>query len=640
MVGLVTRLLVAQRTAAVLKAAGAPESATIEANSKWYYFGALGPAIGDFVPFEPSTVSGVPSRTSYYSVWKEALRIAVGDTTTGIPGIVPVLCTLTQFIDEVSAHVARHNFGAMKNMRDSGKLEVVKQASKDLGAILTTFSDQKKLTEIGKLMANNSRPGILNGLRKVPPSQWTGREWLHWKRPGTFATTLRQHAATTGDQRFTAYALGWSVSYATLVCGSGFMDSLVGAGYRNWWWRSRFVGNFVDTWTWGFYGANASMSTSDEPTPPYEQWPGVCNAGLMELMDLTPGLDAETMARRVVAEEMLQHVLPHDFVQFWLDAWTAAYNPKDAPLFTADRLQVAYLMLWITLWFQTSGDVIGCNTAPDPTPPDACGDHPTPRDWTDPTQTNPATGKPFAAPTPNAKHDPSIAEIVSGVILVIAGIASFFLGGAAVGVPAVAGGIGLIIDGEKTLNWDELECDMYWLRVYLYNGLDALHKLTVFSGIQHPYPRDLAQADPMIVQFNGGPPLSYVTAASVCKSRALESMHLPWDGVLSTWTSYPSNGFEVPSGGVWNLSGLWPSAIVEDAGINPATEDLTRSPAQWPGGVRGSFGPAVAASVRLIRSSVALPDWNLDGDLGRGWLTWELSGLYDINSPVPVVPES
>ncbi|WP_438390157.1 hypothetical protein [Caballeronia sp. DA-9] len=46
MVGLATRIVIAQRTAAELKLSGAPESAIIEANERWYYFGALGPAIG------------------------------------------------------------------------------------------------------------------------------------------------------------------------------------------------------------------------------------------------------------------------------------------------------------------------------------------------------------------------------------------------------------------------------------------------------------------------------------------------------------------------------------------------------------------------------------------------------------------
>jgi hypothetical protein len=637
MVGLATRIVIAQRTATELKASGAPESAIIEANQRWYYFGALGPALGDYVPFENTKVIGAPGRSPYYNVWQRILGIAVGDAT-GTPGIVPVLKTFEDFLQKVSGMVTARDFDGLKAMRDSGQLNVVNQASADLGKILTKFSDLTELKQLGNLMGNNSRPMIINEVTSIPPDHWTGREWLHWKHPGRFATELRKQAEASGDDRFRAYAIGWAVSFGALVCGSGFMNSLVGASYRNQWWRSRWVGNFVDTWTYGFYGANATMSASDQPTPAYEAWPSLCAARLHDLIDLTGGLEPQDVSHQIVNDEALPQVLPPEFVAYWLSAWTGAYGPQGDPLFTADRVQAGYLLLWVTLWFQTSGDVIGCNPAPSATPPDACGDNPVPPDWVDPTQTNPVTGQPFEPPTPNAKHDPSIAEIVSGIILALAGAALTFFGGGAAGVAAIVAGIGLIVDGEKQLNWDELECQLYWLSVYLYNGLDVLHKLAVFGGVQQPYPGDLAVST-LSVQFNGNS-LAYTAGATVCKSRRMEGMQLPWDGTLSTWTSYPNNGIEQPGTDVWRLGGLWPSAFVDDSAVNPPTEDLTHAPGAWPGGVKGSFGPAVEACVKLVGMGAApLPDWNLDGDRGRGWLTWQLSTLYSTGTPVPAVPE-
>ena len=648
MVGLATRILIAQRVAAGLKAASAPESAVIEANSPWYYLGALGPAIGDFVPFETPTVLGAPGPSPYYSIWKLILGVAVGDGTT--PGVVPVLQTFKTFLDKVSALVAARDFDGLKALRDSGGLSGVDQASKDLGAILTKFSDLTELKMLGEMMGNGSRPGIINESRIVPPSQWTGREWLHWKHPGRFATELRSRADASGDDRFRAYAMGWAVAYAALVCGSNFMDSAVGAGYRNQWWRSRWVAMFVDTWVWGYYGAAATMSADDQPTPDYKDWPALCAAGLDKVIDLTSGLDAQTVAFQVVMEGVPasdtvtppppppNDVLPNDFLDFWLGAWSAAYNPAGDILFTKDRLQRGYLMLWITLWFETSGAVIGCNKAPAPTPPDGCGDNTDPPPWVDPTQVDPTTNQPFVPPEPNAKHDPNIAEIVSGIILALAGGALCFFGGYAVGAGYIAGGISLIVDGEKQLNWDELECQLYWLGVYLYNGLDVLHRLAVFGGFQHPYPDDLSSPT-LTIQFNGNS-LPYTAGAAVCKSRRVEGMQQPWNGALSTWTSYPTNPVELPITDVWRFGALWPSAFVDDAGVNPPTEDLTQPPGAWPGGVKGSFGPAVGAAARLIQHPVPLPDWNLDGDRGRGWLTWQLSGIYATGSPVPAVAET
>ncbi|MET0406256.1 MAG: hypothetical protein ABW123_27810, partial [Cystobacter sp.] len=506
MPGLATRLLIAQRTLDALKASSAPEAAVIEANLKWYRFGAPGPAIGDFVPFETTPGLG-GGRSPYYSVWVEVLRLAVGDPKDGTPGVVQTLRTFQRFQEQVSKLVREHDFGGLSDLKDSGGLEQVKQASFDLSRILTRFSNKKKLAEIGRMMGRNSRPPLLNPTTLIPPGQWNGRDWLHGKRPGAFASTLRARAQASGDGRFIAYALGWTVAYASLVCGTGFMNSLVGSSYRNHWWRTRFIGNFVDAWACGFYGAGASMSATGEPSRPYADWPALCGARLHEQIDLTGGLDVETVGRGVVAEDALPHVLPAGFTAFWVDAWKAAYAVREAPLFTEERLQVAYLMLWIQLWFQTSGDVVGCNPPPPPDPPAACASKDPPV-WVDPTLIDPDTNAPFKAPSPHAKHDPDVGEVISGILLALVGVAACFLGGAAVGIPAIAGGIGLVIDGEKNLNWDELECHLYWTSVYLFKGLDALHKLTVFAGLQHPYPAEFTAAT-QEVRFNDSIPLSY-----------------------------------------------------------------------------------------------------------------------------------
>ncbi|RYZ42485.1 MAG: hypothetical protein EOO71_07635 [Myxococcaceae bacterium] len=636
MPGLATRLLVAQRALDALKTAGAQEVAVIEANLKWYRLGALGPALGDFVPFE-KTPGQNGGRSPYYSVWVEVLRLAVGDPTDGTPGVVPTLRTFKQFQEQVSKLVKDHDFGGLKDLRDSGGLDKVQQASADLGRVMKRFSDKDKLADVGRKMGRNSKPPLLNPSTLIPPKQWNGRDWLHWKQPGNFASTLRARALASGDGRFMAYALGWTVAYATLVCGTGFMNSLVGSSYRNHWWRTRFIGNFVDAWVWGSYGAKASMAPTDVPTPAYAEWPGLCDARLHDLVDFTGGLDAEAVGRSIVAEEALPHVLPQEFTAFWVDAWTAAYPGQEAPLFTRDRVQVAYLLLWVQLWFQTSGDVVGCNPPPPAEPPDACTDK-TPPTWVDPTLIDPQTNAPFKAPTPKAKHDPDVGEIISGILLALAGVASFFLGGAGFGIAALAGGIAMIVDGEMNLNWDELECQLHWIAVYLFNGLDALHKLTVFAGLQPPAPAEFATAT-QTVQFADNLPLSYLSAGTVCKGRAMEGLHVPWSGALSTWNTYPdTTALETPLTPQGSFAGLWPSAIVDDAGANAATDDIGRPTLPWPGGIQGSFGPAVQASVKLLQGPGQLPDWNLDNDRGRAWLTWELASPYA--DPVPAKPES
>jgi hypothetical protein len=577
---------------------------------------------------------GDPGRTPYWSVWKEVLTIGVGNEAIGLPGLVPVLRVFRSLLDQVSALVAAQDLDGLKALSESGELDAIDQASADLGIILQTFSEPDRLVALGELMGTRSRPALVDPSNLIPEALWTGRDWLHWKQTGEFATELRARAEAAGDDAARAYALGWQVAYATLMCTSGFVNSAVGSCYRTHWWRHRWVSNFIDTWVWGFYGAGAAMA-GDTPNPPFADWPGLCDAKLHTMVDVTGGADFEGMALAMAAENELPSLLPAAFTDVWLDAFGAAYGAVTPPLFTAEGLQRGYAALLAVLWFQTSGEVIGCNPDPGP-PPDACGDRSEPN-WTDPTAINPTTGQPFQPEQPTPEGDPDEAEIVSGVILALLGLGLLFFGGGAAGAAALAGGIALIVDGAMEVDWDDLECDVYWIEVYLHNGLTALHTLAVLGAAQHPYPRDLA-VDQLVLKF-GDNQLPYTSGAAVCKSQALRALHTPWSGLISTWTSPPSEPVELPYSDVWRLSDEWPSIVIDDAAGNPATASIRNSPGAWPGGIEGSFGPAVQGALSLVQDPPAtLPNWNLDGDRARGMLTWELAAPY--TNPVAPVPET
>jgi hypothetical protein len=605
-------------------------------NRKWYMLGALGPALGDFIPSEGGGF-GSSGRTPYYNIWKNVFRIAVGDPAASLPGLVPTLQLLIGTVAKITELVQARDFDGLMALKDSGALDAVNQASKDLATILNYFSDTANLEPIANLICPASSPLINNPMKLADPSQWTGRDWLHWKRTGDFAVALREHAKASGDARFIAYATGWQVAFSTILCSSGFINSITGSSYRTYWWRHRWMSNFVDTWVWGFYGANAVYGDNNQPTPGYDDWTSLCAAKLHDWIDLTGGLDPQTAAAAVVADSALPTPLPSDFTDFWLGAWNAAYGNPANPLFTESRLQAGFLLNWLVLWFQTSGEVVGCNPAPPPNPPDAC-DSPDPPNWIDPTKTNPAdctdpndssTCKPFEPQEPTPKHDPSIGEIICGILLALAGGAICWFGGWVVGAGWIAGGIVLIVDGEKQLNWDELECQLYWLDVYMFNGLSALHKLTLLAGLQHPYPSDLAEMQTTL-KFGGTLPISFPTAAETLISQRLPSMLVPWGCGLLDWTNYPSGvAAEQPTAWGWYLGGLWPSAIIDDAAANPVQQDVAAPPAAYNSGIQASFGPSVQVAVRLISDPPdALPRWNLDGDRGHGWLTWQLQAAY------------
>jgi hypothetical protein len=648
MPGFATRLKVADLVLTELQRAnpGLAKNISSGDNRKWYMLGALGPAIGDFIPSEAGGLGSMQPRSPYYSIWQLVLKIAVGDAQVNLPGLVQTLHTLQEVVNKLTTLVNNHDFDGMRALQSSGELDKVNQASKDLTTILTYFSDTTNLQPIATLICPTSQPAIDNTARVVPPSQWTGRDWLHWKRPGTFLAALRDSAnawtkAHPGDFRFVAYAVGWHVAYATLVCGSGFINSIVGSCYRTYWWRSRWIQLFVDAWVWGFYGANGTINPeNNKPEPSYDKWPSLCNAGLQDWIDLTGGLDPLAVAQTVVLDDPvnspLPPPLPDDFINFWLDAWTTAYGNPTPALFTARRLQTGFLLTWLVLWFQTSGNVVGCNPNPG-SPPDTCGDNKNPPDWVDPTQTNPATGQPFQPQEPTPTHDPNIGEIICGAILAVLGAASLFFGGGIVGAGAIAGGIGLIVNGEKQLNWDELSCQLYWLDVYIFNGLSALHKLCVLAGVQHPYSSDLAQMSETL-NFGNVIPIDFPTTGDICKSQGLENMLVPWTCGLLDWRQPPQNAaMETNTALVWAWDDWWPSAFVNDENINPGGSDITVAPAGYNAGVDQPFGPSVQNAVRLITKPASLPNWNLDGDRGIGWLTWQLTAPY--TQPVPTQAE-
>src|SRR5437764_4703421 len=268
-------------------------------NREWFMLGAVGPALGDFVPYERPLILGGLGRTPDYAVWKAVLEIAVGNpaAATPLPGVVPTLRTLETTLQDLTAKVQAHDFNGVQSLGQQA-LDAVNGAMNDLATILQNFSQFSVLGQIANSLGPMSKPRIDDPLNLTPPNRWTGRDYLHWKHTGAFAARLVQDARASGDERFLAYALGWQTAFASLVCGSDFLASIVGSTYRTHWWRTRWIGNFVDTWTWGFYGRDqATSGPTDYPT-----WPSLCDVGLHRWIEVAPGQDPETIAADIVAD--------------------------------------------------------------------------------------------------------------------------------------------------------------------------------------------------------------------------------------------------------------------------------------------------------------------------------------------------
>ena len=672
MPGLATRLYVAKR---VLASGILEKNAGVAIDPAWFMFGALGPAIGDFVPI--GNIPGAGGQTSsspYLKFWQQLLNLAMG--TSAAPGLIPTLQQLQSLIANVQSLINNEDFSGVMALKNNGTFSKLTTLVQQLTNSVNEFQDPTQLQLLGNWMS--IAPSIDSIQFQSPPTSWTGREWLHWKEPGTFADKLLENAQNNGDPRFVSYALGWRVAYATLVCGSGFVNSIVGSSYRTYWWRFRWISNFVDAWVWGFYNSGASLGDDGNPTSDPITWPSLCNASLHQLIDVTGGaLDGPTTASAVVQNfnngtplfingttGLLSKPLPADFVDFWMGAWSDAYassNPglSQTPLFSSDglSLQAGFLMTWLVLWFQTSGQVIGCLSTTPPQPPDASCDGSSYSQQQ--TASTPGQGSPSQLePTP--EHDPNVGETVCGIIWAILGaIATYFC--PPLGAAGVAGGVYLAVNGEDQLNWDQLKCQMFWVQMFMFNALWDLHKVAVLAGVQHPYASDLDISKDTTIAF--GPfQLSYMSSAATCQGRSLQAMLQPWDGnlfttspgITATWTDDPSGApIETPAPNTppWAVDQRiqWPSAIVDDINRNPATTSiLGPAPASYDSGLApspagpSSFGPAFQSALAIINAgSPSLPNWNLDGDRSLGWLTWQIKNYGPYVQPnLPTEPES
>jgi hypothetical protein len=646
MPGIATQFAILEHTIERLSASADPAlrdaAAVLQAHSAYAHLGAIGPALADFLPADPSP-PGAPTFgvSPYASLWSLVFRLVGGDGTTADPGMLAVLQTFRGFIEKIVPIADAEDLGALKDLQDSGELDAVTDMAANLSTLVASI--EPKVISIGAAIKTGMRPSVTVDPGDPVPNHavWTAREQLFWRRPGRFAMSLVRRAEETADPRFHAYALGYLCSFAGNVAGNPFVNSIVGGPYRTQWWRNRWVSNYIDTWVHGYYGAGASMS-GDTPSPDYASWPGLCNAKLHERITVDP-LDPVAVLAGLRDGTPFPKVLPDDFAAFWMDAWHGAYGSAPSPRFQADALNGAYVMTWMMLWFQTSGDVLGCNAAPPMTPPGDCTD-PTQPPWVDPNTATPGdNGTGSGPPSPTFEHDPDTAEVVSGIILALLGGAISLFGGVAVGVPLIALGVGMIVDGELQFTWGQLRCDLYWYRVYLYNGVKVLHDLTTYGGFTHPDPAELAYDDTTITLLNNQIPFD--AGKRVVKSqirRPGKDQRLgypadPWSGLLGTWPNAPtaSQGWEEPQTTAY-LTAAYPSFFVDDDAANGLTADTdVRTGGTWPPGVRLTpgtddpvqFANATANAVDLIsRAGDPLPDWNLDGDRGTASLTFEFTG--------------
>jgi len=494
-------------------------------------------------------------------------------------------------------------------------------------------------------------------------------EFLRWHHAGDFAKHLLQHAHSPAQK---AYVFGWLCHFAAAVTAEPLINNITGGPYRTHWWRNRLAGNFVDSWTFGFFEQTGASMSGDNPTPAYfdpltgNEWPSLCSGGNLQnsfnVGNLSGPLTAEGVPPAVTGMATgnlgtLPSQFPAEITTLFSAALTATYPAATQPVvgidssgfipaFKNNTMADAYVGAFAVYWFMTSGRGTMINTWP-----------------------GPGTGMPEPAwVTSGSTPSPSQAGLnvgatVCGILLAILSVLAFVTGNVVAGLAALAAAL-----SENVVNWADVNNELFWLRKTIFDQENSMQKALVMAGLAYPPPvmlgtqtnvdgttvtlpwTDLTPPlDPNVT------PIPFVTGVPLCKSNLLSSggsdaaaivpAYPRWLDTRNTvapaadlnFAVYPAVNGETPPAKDLIQGGIYPQTLVNGLGL--LNSGLTAAGA-YPSGYR-SFGDAVSNANQVIGSpGAALHNYNLDGDRGYGWHAWDpAAGSNPFNPPVQDVPE-
>jgi len=629
-------------------------------NMGFGYLGAIGASLGDFIPNGDDGGDTTPQYSAYWQVWNQIFALLFGfkpddpSVDSGTPPLLNLMTTIQGTLKGLQDAVASRDVNKLKDLN----LDEFEGAAKDLAKFVSLLNlDPGGFTApIGQLIFDSAslKPGI-DGKPLAPDSLFI-RDLLHSRRTGTCLRVLQQNA---GDDKTKAYALGYLTSFAGKVCGNPFINSIVGGPYRTQWWRHRWISNYVDAWVFGFYETPGASMSGDTPTPAYDQWKSLCDANLHTRMSKAFGqnnpfadLDFNFVMDVLRGKQQLpaDKKLPPAFCNYWFESMQEAYGEL-APGWIADAnenrrqlvLTHAFLQLWMVLWFQTGTDVRGLGSLPelpDKKPPQ-CGAMPT---WDGPGTQGQGSGNPGTTPPiPRPETESDALETISGIIAIIVGAAAWYASEGLLGAGLIGVGADLVSNEDTKVNWDGLECSVYWYRWYHYGFCETLHQALTVSGFSLPYASEL---DKTLFDADGN---SLSVGLERIKSRRSDTFPAQQSKSLSqmaAWLVPPATGQEMPTT-VAYLDAAYPSFFVDDHANNLGAGN-SRAIFQTPGvvndanmfkkeaGIASRTGNAIENILELFKhrdefigAENDFPQWNLDGDRGMYFWTWKFIDAYD-----------
>jgi hypothetical protein len=460
-------------------------------------------------------------------------------------------------------------------------------------------------------------------------------EFLRWHHTDAFARNLVQ-LADTQDKK--AYAYGHLCHVAASVTGKPFINNIVGGPYRTHWWRNRLVSNFVDAWTFGRYETPATMS-GDTPSLPYAAWGNICTANLQDRFNISglsvPAGGIPDAVNAVATGDLaaLPAQFPADMADYVQAAIDATYPTASRPPgFSAEVIKDAFVGLFAVVWFMTSG--FGPMTPFDLGPaPASCT---TPPSW--------VTGG--GSPPSPQQSGPSTGATVCGVLLAILALVLFLFQNWAGGAAAVVGAIAAFASG-GSIDWDQLQCNLFWLRKGLLDAGNALVDGLVKAGLAYPAPAKLGTVDANGVTHpavdmtpNFGMPLTKSNSSDL----AGVAGPVPYPHQLDTTNSgfadlnfaaFPPSAVETPQTTNLPLPPCYAERVIDGSGLQNGgmlVDGVFPSTNKF-------FGDAVANAQQLIADQAQkLPPYNLDADRGYGWKAWTpqigtFPGSGQVNNP-------
>ncbi len=591
----------------------------------------------------------------------------------------PDLVTIIEFVAQAGTIADTKDTSALAGF--FSQLKSVSAALQNLGT--NTVPALKTLLSLATLIVGGPwmevapvSAELLLLLPKADPRACRPYEFLRWHKSGQFAAALWANAESANQR---AFALGWMSHVAASVTGEPFVSNIVGGPYRTHWWRNRLASNFVDAWTYGYFEeapAPASAFPSmngDEPTPAYEAWAPLYGANLQNLFDVgnlagsvTNGIpDAVTAVSEGVSSTGTPNLMttlaarfPAEITDLLDAALTATYpagsQPRPPATLTADLFSDAYVGAFAVHWFLTSGQGPLGNNVPGPAPSTACAA--SPPSWTTSASTPPPASGSVVTHSGSAACD---------AVLAILALLSFLTGN-------VAAGIGLTVAAleeipSTDINWPVVQCDVYWLQTFVDKILNALRDALWMMTLAYPPPimlggpgtdgttipatdfTDVSTGQDPPAQLPGNEPPTGGIPLTKTNDRDdgdrgryphgldtgpgpdgnaiipdLDFLRFPLNAPLETDTAGYRADDLIPVG-------IYPDQVVNGMGLlnGGMMEAVPTFPTR-----DVPFGDAVNNALQVITAKAAgLPDYNLDGDRGYGWVGWRPAPLTDPAAP-------